>query len=577
MGKFFKKVTNNITNPRGLGIMRIEYNLVFRRKLLDVFSIYLVLVVRFAPTYCPHQATPYSRTGVNWAYKPFELCRKFEMKLRSSFSEVVIFIQGILNKIKFRMEELIGLNLIISFFNFHGSQVGLLSTQGMVEGSCCKRVAEKEGAYIEVEGSKVAWLLAVGRYKLPRSGMLDTRVSSIERKALDLGSIPTLFNNLTRSSIESYAMLHVIWEKAMLQILKNSFSGQKATLTVSVAEKNGIKLKIMLHKSGRKKTSAALTRNCMNPFDSGQQTSDTAYSKSSIKFWLKHKKGESNSTNCLASSHEIVEDQLEQDKKKFKIEEKKRKSESRDGNSCCTEEERSNREQDGIYMEEKEEALQKSQAAIQTPHGCICKYLLNHFWIVVGVTTEASWVFLHFNCRQLSKVFFWSDTYFLLAASWGPTSKRKESISMCICSAQVLKAKFASSTKSVLPVNLFPAGFETYGLAGSSMALWGAVEVHVYAHTTEDRQKKKTGKQGGKTIQATLISLIHIDFHQYILRNVHFRRGDFISLVLGTSSSSLSIKKGFLVTECSPPMCIKYSLVSLRKTVRMVSIFLNPQ
>ncbi|KNZ48014.1 hypothetical protein VP01_5972g1, partial [Puccinia sorghi] len=31
------------------------------------------------------------------------------------------------------------------------------------------------------------------------------------------------------------------------------------------------------------------------------------------------------------------------------------------------------------------------------------------------------------------------------------------------------------------------------------------------------------------------------------------------------------------VTECSPPICIEYSLVSLRRTVRIVSIFLNPQ
>ena len=35
----------------------------------------------------------------------------------------------------------------------------------------------------------------------------------------------------------SYATLSVSWEKVTLQILENSVSGKKATLTVSVAEK----------------------------------------------------------------------------------------------------------------------------------------------------------------------------------------------------------------------------------------------------------------------------------------------------------------------------------------------------
>ncbi|KNZ50046.1 putative signal peptide protein [Puccinia sorghi] len=30
---------------------------------------------------------------------------------------------------------------------------------------------------------------------------------------------------------------------------------------------------------------------------------------------------------------------------------------------------------------------------------------LNYFWRMVGVLTEASWDFLHVNCRQLSKFF----------------------------------------------------------------------------------------------------------------------------------------------------------------------------
>ncbi|KNZ52642.1 hypothetical protein VP01_3494g1 [Puccinia sorghi] len=34
------------------------------------------------------------------------------------------------------------------------------------------------------------------------------------------------------------------------------------------------------------------------------------------------------------------------------------------------------------------------------------KAWLNHFWRIVGVTTEDSWEFLHVNCRQLSKFFF---------------------------------------------------------------------------------------------------------------------------------------------------------------------------
>ncbi|KNZ62386.1 hypothetical protein VP01_1276g3 [Puccinia sorghi] len=63
-----------------------------------------------------------------------------------------------------------------------------------------------------------------------------------------------------------------------------------------------------------------------------------------------------------------------------------------------------------------------SQAAIQTPHVCICrcfgrlciKAWLNHFWRMVGVKTEASWDFLHVNCRQLRKFFLQCHSSLLL-------------------------------------------------------------------------------------------------------------------------------------------------------------------
>ncbi|KNZ50152.1 uncharacterized protein VP01_4578g3, partial [Puccinia sorghi] len=46
-----------------------------------------------------------------------------------------------------------------------------------------------------------------------------------------------------------------------------------------------------------------------------------------------------------------------------------------------------------------------SQASIQTLHSAqlLCKAWLNHFWRMFGVRTEASWDFLHFNCRKLSQ------------------------------------------------------------------------------------------------------------------------------------------------------------------------------
>ncbi|KNZ46450.1 uncharacterized protein VP01_724g4 [Puccinia sorghi] len=88
------------------------------------------------------------------------------------------------------------------------------------------------------------------------------------------------------------------------------------------------------------------------------------------------KKGASDSTKCLPSSHKLVKYQLGKDQKKFAAEKKKRKSESskscsrkkfkrkkeadyKDGNSGDTEEERDNGEQDSIDMEEKDKGDQK--------------------------------------------------------------------------------------------------------------------------------------------------------------------------------------------------------------------------
>ena len=134
VGKLFKKITNDLANSGGLEVMRMEGLRFVLSKLLDVSSKHLVPIVRFAPTNRPHQATPYSRTGIDHADELFgvmeESGQKVEIILfsRSELFEWcefddgndLVFLQRIPNDIDSRMEEAIGLDCIKSFCNFVG-------------------------------------------------------------------------------------------------------------------------------------------------------------------------------------------------------------------------------------------------------------------------------------------------------------------------------------------------------------------------------------------------------------------------------------------------------------------------
>jgi len=132
IGKFFEKITNDLTNPGGLEVMRMECFRLFTRELLDVSAKNLFRVVRLSPTYCPHQATPNSRTGVDRADELLGVMeeggKKIEIILLRGRELVEwgefdngynrVFIQGIPNNIEPRMEEAIGLSLLEGFIDF---------------------------------------------------------------------------------------------------------------------------------------------------------------------------------------------------------------------------------------------------------------------------------------------------------------------------------------------------------------------------------------------------------------------------------------------------------------------------